>query len=356
MKNIHVLPTDKPSRFTFIKYYSYYRFRKDEFINNDTHQNQNIYITSDEEIKEGDWIYNEEREPSVIQCIGKGSLRGWRKIILTTDQDLIKDGVQAIDDEFLEWFVKNPTCEEVEVGYGWIRLTETNNEGYWVSIPDNQFEMQQEVPKMIECYFIPSNNTSSATICVNCGKEKFLHTIGSGIKVSKSVIITQEEPKQVCENCKQTISKYGCACGKQKEEPKQEQLEEVECNNCGYLMSLTEDESVYACYNSECTSCYEEYEEEPKQETLEEAACKALGYDYNDWVSLFSKDKSTVIYSEVTNWCKGAKYMAERMYSEEEVLEILEHHTKYLETFIYQYIDKNDMEENKIWFEQFKKK
>ena len=28
---------------------------------------------------------------------------------------LIKDGVQAIDDEFLEWFVKNPNCEEIEV-------------------------------------------------------------------------------------------------------------------------------------------------------------------------------------------------------------------------------------------------
>jgi hypothetical protein len=38
-----------------------------------------------------------------------------KKIILTTDQDLITDGVQAIDDEFLEWFVKNPSCEEVEV-------------------------------------------------------------------------------------------------------------------------------------------------------------------------------------------------------------------------------------------------
>jgi hypothetical protein len=47
-------------------------------------------------------------------------------------------------------------------------------------------EMQQEEPKMIECYFIPTNNTSSATICGNCGKEKFLHTIGLGIKVSKS--------------------------------------------------------------------------------------------------------------------------------------------------------------------------
>jgi hypothetical protein len=43
----------------------------------------------------------------------------------------------------------------------------------------------QEELKMIECYFIPSNNTSLATICGNCGKEKFLHTIGSGIKTSK---------------------------------------------------------------------------------------------------------------------------------------------------------------------------
>ena len=39
----------------------------------------------------------------------------FKKIILTTDQDLIKDGIQAIDNKFLEWFVKNPSCEEVEV-------------------------------------------------------------------------------------------------------------------------------------------------------------------------------------------------------------------------------------------------
>lgn len=36
-------------------------------------------------------------------------------IILTTNKLLIKDGVQAIDDEFLEWFVKNPNCESVEI-------------------------------------------------------------------------------------------------------------------------------------------------------------------------------------------------------------------------------------------------
>jgi hypothetical protein len=39
----------------------------------------------------------------------------WKKIILTTDQYLITDGVQAIDDEFLEWFVNNPSCEFVEI-------------------------------------------------------------------------------------------------------------------------------------------------------------------------------------------------------------------------------------------------
>jgi hypothetical protein len=45
--------------------------------------------------------------------------KGCQKIILTTDQELIKDGVQAIDDEFLEWFVKNPSCESVEVDKNW---------------------------------------------------------------------------------------------------------------------------------------------------------------------------------------------------------------------------------------------
>jgi hypothetical protein len=118
MKNIHILPTDKPSSL----YYKDNNYKlanstmaMDWYISSAGYKPTNIYITSEEEIKVGDWIYNEEREPSVMRCIDKGSLRGWRKIILTTDQDLIKDGVQVIDDEFLEWFVKNPSCEWVEI-------------------------------------------------------------------------------------------------------------------------------------------------------------------------------------------------------------------------------------------------
>jgi len=45
------------------------------------------------------------------------------------------------------------------------------------------------------------------------------------IKEMKIIFIpSKEEPKQICDNCKIEISKYGCACGG---EPKQETLEEV---------------------------------------------------------------------------------------------------------------------------------
>jgi len=113
MKNIHVLPTDKPSRL-FVDIDDN-KLKITQPLSGEYMMNQNIYITSDEEIKEGDWIFNEELEPSVLKCSGKGSLRGWNKIILTTDIDLIKDGVQAIDDKFLEWFVKNASCEFVKI-------------------------------------------------------------------------------------------------------------------------------------------------------------------------------------------------------------------------------------------------
>ena len=74
--------------------------------------NQNIYITSDEEIKEGDWFLEKAGRQYPIHRNDVDKLnRHCKKIILTTDPLL--DGVQAIDDEFLQWFVKNPSCEYV---------------------------------------------------------------------------------------------------------------------------------------------------------------------------------------------------------------------------------------------------
>jgi len=113
MKNIHVLPTDKPSR---LHLGNSGLVLCDLNFSRNTINGQNIYITSDEEIKEGvdqwylDKVLNEPYNSGGAQYSSKQDV-----IILTTDQDLIKDGVQAIDDEFLEWFVKNPSCESVEV-------------------------------------------------------------------------------------------------------------------------------------------------------------------------------------------------------------------------------------------------
>jgi len=119
MKNIHVIPTEQPSR--LLKFANHFIFDKETEVVDK--RNQHIYITSDEEIKEGDWVYfpisNE------VLKIGNGSFEAsleivktnedCKKIILTIDPTLIADGVQAIDDEFLEWFVKNPTCEFVNI-------------------------------------------------------------------------------------------------------------------------------------------------------------------------------------------------------------------------------------------------
>jgi len=83
--------------------------------------NNNIYITSDEEIKEGDWVYCRTENRVLISNVSYSKLDDRFKIILTTDFRLAPD-VQKIDDEFLEWFVKNSSCESVEVDYDYIQV------------------------------------------------------------------------------------------------------------------------------------------------------------------------------------------------------------------------------------------
>jgi len=112
MKNIHLIPTDKPSKLYTIKG----RYYIEEYpVKSVTAGNQHIYITNSEEIKEGDWCYFISTKE--IIRVPSGGFKGnvCKKVILSTDQDLIADGVQAIPDTFLEWFVKNPSCEYVEV-------------------------------------------------------------------------------------------------------------------------------------------------------------------------------------------------------------------------------------------------
>ena len=70
--------------------------------------NQNIYITSDEEIKEGEWCmvtpFGVDKFAKVIRFKKEnGTLYNseCKKIILTTDQDLIADGIEQISEDVL---------------------------------------------------------------------------------------------------------------------------------------------------------------------------------------------------------------------------------------------------------------
>ena len=116
MKNIHLLPTDKPSRLWLsTRKENYLIFDKFPRGGVEYVEPKNIYITSEKDIKDNDWIITKDGRLVQVSYLLSKELDNASKIILTTDQDLIKDGVQAIDDEFLEWFVKNPSCDNVEV-------------------------------------------------------------------------------------------------------------------------------------------------------------------------------------------------------------------------------------------------
>jgi hypothetical protein len=214
-----------------------------------------LYIISNtENVNENCWIITDGKLVQVSYLLSNEVAKG-NKIILTTNKLLIKDGVQAIDDEFLEWFVKNPNCEEVEVTK--VDTFKKTNEVYVDEITGGNY------------YEIIKHN---------------------------KIIIPKEEPT-VLEEAKQRAANYMSLKGAL--EFKQETSEEAA--------------ELYA---------------EPYRcpATNENEYCK------HDIISAFNN---------------GAKWQQERMYSEEEVLEIL------FELSCNSDTDKEEVEE---WFEQFKKK
>jgi hypothetical protein len=155
MKNIHLIPTDKTSR---LHLGNLGLVLCDLNFNENTINGQHICITSKEEIKEGDWVYTPNKNIMLVKAkyatessfmISNSNhkkspyyIEFCRKIVLTTDPDLIKDGVQAIDDDFLEWFVKNPSCESVEVELDYdcgLRIIDGKKLGYYsIIIPKEE--------------------------------------------------------------------------------------------------------------------------------------------------------------------------------------------------------------------------
>jgi hypothetical protein len=165
MKNIHLIPTDKLSRLCIDNSCNELNYSDIEGYSSIHITNQNIYITSDEEIKEGDWFLALDGTDDIIKAdltyvkiVNEDKLQRARKIILASDTDLIADGVQEISEDFLQWFVNHPSCEFVKTdlvpvnefgseitvgGYGFDKFK------YKIIIPKeepNPFELPKALP------------------------------------------------------------------------------------------------------------------------------------------------------------------------------------------------------------------
>ncbi len=291
MKNLHVLPTDKPSRLSILNS-GKLNFGA-EIMSSSNSKPQHIYITSDEEIKVGDWCYNSINNNVYKKEIDKLSFAYEYKIILTTDQDLIKDGVQDIDDEFLEWFIKNPSCEEVEVDKNW-------------NYPlDKRWEYKIIIPK----------------------EEQKQHLID--IMRGDEELGLYGEPKQIKCYCGHTTY---CDCSPQ-EEPKQETLEETAERLFPKEKHPTSFETLRKAFISSAGR------QQRQQEKLEKL--KDLSY----WRANAEEDYMKVPISVL-------RYITELengMYSEEEVIDLLQEMNDWPTIFD----GRIDIRE---WFEQFKKK
>jgi hypothetical protein len=209
MKNIHVLSTEKPSPLMIedgkLFYSKNFGFNEFNETKNFRHINkQNIYITSDEKIKEGvdqwylDKVLNEPYNSGGAQYSSNQDV-----IILTTDQELIKDGVQTIDDEFLEWFVNNPSCQEVKIEReSHIEIEEISYEGDYQDVEyiDYKIIIPKEEPKQ---------ETIEEAAEKWCNQEGFYpdprQSFVAGAKWQQKRSYSEEEVKNIVE---QTIEKF----------------------------------------------------------------------------------------------------------------------------------------------------
>jgi hypothetical protein len=314
MKNIHILPASNYSQIIDVfGELKFFRVPDGTYVS----KNKHIYITSDEKIKVGDWyLINGQSYSKYDSHFTLGI--DCKKIILTTDTELIADGVQAIDDEFLEWFVKNPSCKSVEVEKTFVTNSGLGYQEY--ATLDSNFkviEINAKIPQT--SYYL--------------GKVTILNTYE--YVINYKIIIPQEEPIRKIDTCYNFDIETGCVlsdCRCEKEEPEFVTVN-IESANGKDLGKI----SYIPLSSVDYTS---------KQETLEEAAKdfieNTIKYSFN---SLETKTFANRLLKCVEF---GAKWQEERMYSEEEVHKIIKSYKNNLPKLYLKLFYTN-------WFQQFKK-
>ena len=274
-----------------------------------------LYIISNtENISENCWIITEGRLVQVSYLLSNEVAKG-NKVILTTNKLLIKDGVQAIPDDFLEWFVKNPSCEEVKINHERVLWEDgkITHYTYKIIIPKEEPIIKCELCKMYP-------RLEGTNKCESC------------YSVVRQVL---EQDPRFKDNLLPDLRK-------------EQETSSVGAENQIFKIVLDEKwisnkVSIIEADNNSVLN---------KQETLEEAAEKFYPA-YPDGVV------TSEIYALREGFVKGCKVQQKRSYSEEELIILLKKFKKDIinsteldddfETLVC------DIKTNK-WFEQFKKK
>jgi hypothetical protein len=263
MKNIYLISSDIP-----VRYYG------------NRYVNQNVYITSEDDILDGDAYI----ENGKYVCPGSYNIKPVpdrinKKIILATDTKLIEEGVQEIDEEFLKWIMDNPTCD-------WVN---TILERYLFQYPDvyksrHKILIPKEEPKMNKL------QREIFEMEQELGVPSHLRWHNTKSKQESNIVRlpTYYEPKKV--------------------------LTEED------IWSKEDIDAVTDYINKETLSTKlhkgevvdESYPKEFKQETLEEVAERFV----ENWFE--NGDRTVEVFKA------GAKWQMEKSYSEEEVKELLE--------------------------------
>ena len=192
-KNCWVIPTDKPSKLFIHNAFNDLRFDIRELKHDN---NQNIYITFDEEIKEKTLIFCSKENRVIVNQYHTNIPITYKKIILTTDPQLIADGVQAIDDKFLEWFVMNPSCEFVEVDCWTIRTKD--KVVYEPPLKDYKIIIPQEEPKQETLEEVAENSLYSQEYLNKEERIIFKKGCVYGAKWQAERMYSEEEVEQIC--------------------------------------------------------------------------------------------------------------------------------------------------------------
>jgi len=210
MQNLFLITTDRPiSKLQKTKHGNL--FLSNEIKSYSDCTNQNIYITSDEEIKESNWCLQVETNEifKVREVLEKQHLYldtddkkhydnfdPWnvKKIIMTTNLDLIADGVQSIENKFIEWFINNSDCKQIEVVY----LGKLNKvDSYELILPkqSNKWKLSNietakfiDILKMGHVYYTTEKDMTvyyPTFVVINQGDEWFMQAIISDQEISR---------------------------------------------------------------------------------------------------------------------------------------------------------------------------